>query len=202
MPLFPLHTVLFPGGTLNLRIFEERYLNLIRHCSHDVCGFIVVLIRQGREVKDIPTLYDIGTLATIVDFGDLPGGLLGITVQGTRRFRIHGVRSRPDGLLLGHGELLPVDAPPPLPQHLAVLDDLLELLAGTNPINIPRNDHSNHQSSAEKGGVEKSRDSAALAWRLGERLQVPNHEKQALLEMHDPLLRLEFIGELLSLSPM
>ncbi|MBF0137281.1 MAG: LON peptidase substrate-binding domain-containing protein [Magnetococcales bacterium] len=196
LPLFPLHTVLFPGGVLKLRIFEERYLNLIRQCGRDHTGFVVVLIRKGREVGDtLPVLHDVGTLATIVDFDHLPEGLLGITAQGQRRFRIHAVRSRPDGLLLGSGEFLSMDPWQAIPDSFVILKDLLEVLAGTSRESFPKKNRPDNDAPGMQNGQEIiSQDAASLAWRLCEHLLVPNPEKQAVLEMHDPLARLEQVG--------
>ena len=89
IPLFPLGTVLFPGGPLPLRIFEARYIDLVRRCMREGSGFGVVLILDGTEAGDTPAqICDVGTYARIVDFSGEPGGLLGIEARGERRFRI------------------------------------------------------------------------------------------------------------------
>ena len=89
IPLFPLGTVLFPGGPLPLRIFEARYIDLVRRCMRENSGFGVVLLTDGPEAGDGPTATsDVGTYARIVDFSGQPDGLLGIEARGERRFRI------------------------------------------------------------------------------------------------------------------
>jgi len=88
IPLFPLNTVLFPGGLLSLRVFERRYLDLVRDCARNGGGFGVCLILQGREVGEAAVPAAIGTLAHIVDFYTQPDGLLGICVNGGRRFHV------------------------------------------------------------------------------------------------------------------
>src|SRR6185503_20499344 len=82
IPLFPLNTVLFPGGPLPLRIFEPRYVDMVRYCMRERAPFGVVLIRAGTEVGQVTSAADVGTSARIVDFFQLPDGLLGITCVG------------------------------------------------------------------------------------------------------------------------
>ena len=88
LPLFPLHTVLFPGGPLSLRIFETRYLDMVRRCLKEQGTFGVVLILEGAEAGAVATVADIGTSARLVDFDTLPDGLLGVVCVGERRFRV------------------------------------------------------------------------------------------------------------------
>ena len=85
--LFPLNIVLFPDGPLPLRIFETRYVDMVRRCLREDHGFGVVLIREGNEVGPAET-YDVGTIAKITDFNQLPDGLLGLSCVGQQRFRI------------------------------------------------------------------------------------------------------------------
>ena len=88
LPLFPLQTVLFPGGRLPLRIFEARYLDLVSRCLRDEGPFGVCLIRRGTEAGAPAEFFPLGTSARIVDWGQLADGLLGITVHGEQRFRV------------------------------------------------------------------------------------------------------------------
>ena len=104
VPLFPLRTVLFPGGPLPLRIFEQRYLDMISSCLKRDEPFGVVLIRSGSEVGSAE-VYDSGTLARITDWYQGSDGLLGITATGTDRFRIRSSSRQPDGLLIGDVEI-------------------------------------------------------------------------------------------------
>ena len=82
IPLFPLNTVLFPDGLLPLRIFEPRYVDMISECLKSGTGFGVCLISDGQETGQAASIYEIGTLANIVDFQTEEDGLLGITVLG------------------------------------------------------------------------------------------------------------------------
>src|ERR1700716_2112001 len=97
-PLFPLNTVLFPGGPLPLRIFETRYVDMVRHCMRERCAFGVVLIRAGAEVGAVADTAAVGTTARIVDFNSMPDGLLGITCVGERKLRVLRRWQQDDGL--------------------------------------------------------------------------------------------------------
>jgi len=88
IPLFPLNAVLFPGGSLPLRIFEARYIDLVRNCMRSGDGFGIVLIVEGPEAGGPAQTCDVGTYARIIDFSQQPDGLLGIHAVGERRFRI------------------------------------------------------------------------------------------------------------------
>ena len=126
IPLFPLGTVMFPGGPLALRIFEARYIDLVRRCMRDSSGFGIVLIREGQEAGGPAVTYDVGTLARIVDFSQQPDGLLGIRAMGERRFRILERRRARDGLNLADVEWLPVEAEVPLPAEFAELGPAID----------------------------------------------------------------------------
>src|SRR3954466_4107495 len=82
IPLFPLHTVLFPGGPLPLRIFETRYTDMVRRCMREQLPFGVLMIEEGEEAGDVATTVAVGCSARIADFDTLSGGLLGISCVG------------------------------------------------------------------------------------------------------------------------
>ena len=88
VPIFALGTVLFPGGVLPLRIFEPRYLDMIKRCMANGTPFGVCSIKQGREVGQAAGIRDYGTLAHITDFDLLEDGLLGIEARGGERFEV------------------------------------------------------------------------------------------------------------------
>jgi Lon protease-like protein len=91
IPLFPLNSILFPKGRISLQIFESRYVDMIRQCMKDQCGFGVVLIEKGNEVASLGQKLDIhrvGTYCGVVDWNQLPSGLLGVTVEGQITFKI------------------------------------------------------------------------------------------------------------------
>jgi Lon protease-like protein len=171
VPLFPLNTVLFPGGPLPLRIFEPRYLDMISACMKQDAPFGVLLIRDGAETGSATT-WSIGTLARVTDWYQGSDGILGITAVGTDRFRLLSADRQEDGLNVGEIELLsppPVEDVPPefasLPPILeTVLDDLGRLYAD----------------------LERSPgDARWVAWRFAEILPISLQEKQAFLESDD-----------------
>lgn len=132
MPLFPLSGVLLPHGRMPLQIFEQRYLDLVRDCSRDDRPFGVVWIRRGSEVaergKASPDLGDYGTTARIVDWDQLPNGLLGITIEGVERFDLHRTEVAADGLVLGEITMRPGPEPAPFSDVWVPLRDVLQSL--------------------------------------------------------------------------
>jgi Lon protease-like protein len=109
IPLFPLSSTLVPYGLMPLQIFEQRYLDLVANCMKHGTGFGVVWLRRGVEVAgegiDTPDLGDYGTYARIIDFDQLPNGLLGITIQGHERFHVGEVWRENDGLICAQVEM-------------------------------------------------------------------------------------------------
>src|SRR5690349_15995481 len=184
MPLFPLNTVLFPGGPLPLRIFETRYVDMVRHCMRERCPFGVVLIRAGAEVGAVADTAEVGTSARIVDFNPMPDGLLGISCIGERKFRVTRRWQESNGLNVADITMLPEDERVSLPGeflHLGallrkVLPELGELYA-TTPM--------------------RPDDAAWVGYRLAEILPVSLSEKQQCLEIDDPLVRLARLDPLI-----
>lgn len=125
IPLFPLNTVLFPGGPLPLRLFEPRYLDMVSRCLKHDTPFGVVLIREGQEAGPATT-FDVGTLATVIDWYQGSDGLLGITAKGADRFRLLEAHRQHDGLNVGSIEVLPVHPPMALPESYRALAQILE----------------------------------------------------------------------------
>ncbi len=177
LPLFPLHAVLFPGGPLALRIFEPRYVDMVRRCFREQGEFGVVLIIEGEETGAAGTIASIGTTARLVDFDPLPDGLLGITCLGARRFRLHGRSQQGDGLNVGEVEFLAPETHCPLPIELAHLADLLRDV-------LPK-------LGRAYAHIDEGYDSAGwVANRWAEVLPLEPGEQLQLLELDDPLLRL------------
>jgi hypothetical protein len=180
IPLFPLGTVLFPGGPLPLRIFEARYIDLVRRCMRDGSGFGVVLIREGAEAGGPALTFDVGTYARIVDFSQQPDGLLGVRANGERRFRILERRRARDGLNLADVEWLPDELRQPLPEEFAELAPALDAILT--------------QVGEPYASLERQVDDAAwVAGRLAEVLPIPAAHKQHCLELDDPVERLRFL---------
>lgn len=183
IPLFPLGTVLFPGGPLPLRIFEARYTDLVSRCLRDGSGFGVVLIREGVEAGGPALTFDVGTYARIVDFSQQPDGLLGIRAIGERRFRILERRRARDGLNVADVEWLPEECEAPLPEEFAELGPALDTLLAQ--MGEPYAELERHPGVA-----------AWVAGRLAEILPIPPGHKQHCLELDDPVERLRFLRPL------
>lgn len=183
IPIFPLNTVLFPGGPLPLRIFESRYIDMISNCMKSDSPFGVLLIKDGREAG-VATTFEVGTLAKVVDFYQGSDGLLGITALGQQRFRLLSSEQQHDGLNIGEVELLEAEAPMPVPsdyEGLAkilanVLDDLGRLYA------IEGREYDN---------------AVWLTYRFIEILPIDLRQKQQSLESSDTMVRLQLVTRLL-----
>jgi Lon protease-like protein len=178
IPLFPLNTVLFPGGPLQLRIFEQRYLDMISRCAQQQTSFGVVAIKEGAEVG-AATTFAVGTLAQIVDFDREPDGLLGITAAGGGSFAVEQVSRKPDGLYVGEVTLWEPDVVTPLP---AAHGQLAELTRTLLPLDV-----------RYRGMPTAYEDAAWVGYRLAELLPLPLGAKQKLLETRDALARLDYL---------
>jgi len=132
LPLFPLSGVLLPFGRIPLQIFEQRYLDLVRDCMKSGTDFGVVWIRRGAEVAQrgrvAPDLGDYGTCARIVDWDQLPNGLLGITIEGAARFELYETATRANGLVVGEVQLRDAQSPAPMLDAWQPLLDVLRSL--------------------------------------------------------------------------
>jgi uncharacterized protein len=185
VPLFPLSTVLYPGGQLQLRIFEPRYLDLVRECTRSGSSFGVCLILDGREVGEPARPAAVGTLARITDFSHREDGLLGIATEGGERFRVQTTRVRSDGLLRGEVELWPQEVAQQVPVEFALLQTILERLIETmGP----------HWQRAPRSAYD---DAGWVGFRLAELLPLAGEEQQQLLEMTDPIQRLAALRDIL-----
>lgn len=185
LPLFPLASVLFPGGQLQLRIFEPRYLDLVRECTRYGTGFGVCLILQGSEAGDPAVPAAIGTVARITDFHRDESGLLGIVATGGPRFRVARSRVRSDGLLRGDAELWPEEPELPVPVEFALLQSILERLVETM---------APHWKQAPRSAYD---DASWLGLRLAELLPLDAAEQQQMLELSDPIARLQELRDIL-----
>lgn len=186
LSLFPLRTVLLPGASLGLRVFEPRYLDLVRECGRTGAGFGVCLILEGEETGAPATSAAFGTEALIEDFGSDASGLLTLRVRGARRFRVQHVRVRDNGRQVA--EVSWCDADPV--DHLRPEHGLLAVLL---------------QSLLDRFGGEHAMAPSALlddaswvSWRLAELLPLQDARRLELLQLDDPHQRLE---RLISLLP-
>ena len=182
LPLFPLRTVLFPGGVLPLRIFEPRYVDMIGACMKRGSGFGVVLIRTGVEARltpeeTQPDVFTVGTEARVVDFNQADNGLLGIVAHGGRKFMVHQTEEQDNHLMVGEVEFLSEE---PLGELLPEHDALVEVLKQLT-------DH----PLVKKLDIKVSFDEArSVSHRLADLLPIEPEIKQALLQLQWPRERL------------
>ncbi|NJO13347.1 MAG: peptidase S16 [Gammaproteobacteria bacterium] len=184
IPLFPLKAVLFPGGPLPLRIFEPRYVDMVGRCMREDSGFGVVLIREGEETGPAQ-FHEVGTLARVVDFSQLPEGLLGLSTLGERRFRVREHHLQSDGLNVGEIEWLADEPPAELPaqyRHLA------EVLAKVLP---ELGEHYTHVAPQPD-------DASWVGYRLAEILPLTPESRQFCLELEEPIERLRLLDALIT----
>jgi Lon protease-like protein len=185
IPLFPLGTVLFPGGHLPLRIFERRYIDMVRECSsRDFC-FGVCLINNPEGSKTPATHHRMGTMAKIIDFSTLEDGLLGIVASGQQKCVIQQTRMRDNGLLMARVQALDEESPVDMPDQYSVLS----MIAGRFMEQLGKNYPSFQPDCLQ--------DANWVAYRLAELLPLESSEKQMLLQTGDALERLQILLEVL-----
>jgi hypothetical protein len=185
IPLFPLRSVLFPGGLLPLRIFEQRYLKMVRDCARNETGFGVCLIREGEEAVSPVKTTEIGTHARIVDWYTLEDGLLGVSAVGTVRFVVDTSWQEDDGLFRARVNVLPEPAPHRLPEAYSLLAEVLGRFMEKVGHQYP---------SWSEDCLE---DAVWVGYRLAELLPLAGIEKQHLLELSDPMERLQSLVDVL-----
>lgn len=185
-PLFPLQTVLVPGAALGLRVFETRYLDLVRDCGRSGTGFGICLILDGDEAGAPAAPAAVGTEARIEDFGTTEDGLLMLRVRGGRRFHVRQTQTRSNGLIVADVEWCEPDPDDELRPEHGLLGNVLQQAI--------------EQAGGEFAKVPPSRfdDAAWVGWRLAELLPLSNLQRQMLLQENDPHARLD---RLLALMP-
>jgi hypothetical protein len=187
IPLFPLNSVLFPKGRISLQIFESRYVDMVRQCLKDHSGFGIVLIETGSEVAKTGQKLDIhrtGTYCEVVDWNQLPNGLLGITAEGRSTFRIMETWRETNNLCKAMVTFRPQDSIAAEAVEVGEeFEEYVELLRGL----------SRHPAIEELKLDMSFENLREVAWRLSELLPIGNREKQALLEQSDPIARLQQI---------
>jgi len=184
VPLFPLNTVLFPGGPLPLRIFEPRYLTMVSDCVQNDAPFGVLLIKEGGETGPATT-YEVGTLARISDWYQGSDGVLGVTAVGEHRFRVVSSFREASGLNVGSIEILSDEPAMPLPHEYRAMPDIL---AGV------LDDLGRLYESLER----HMDDASWVTSRFVEILPLELEDKQLCLESNDPAERLRIVQALLN----
>ena len=189
VPIFPLNTVLFPGGLLPLKVFETRYMDMSRDCLRHDRPFGVCLIKEGKEVGAPATPEPVGCLARITGWDMQQLGLLQLIAQGGRRFRVAAKRIRADGLIVADVALLAEPADAPVAEKFGACRQLLERIVAEH----------GERLFAKPFLLDSS---AWVGARLAEVLPLPAAARQALLELDDALERLEILQRLLAESAL
>jgi uncharacterized protein len=189
LPLFPLQTVLFPDGLLELKIFETRYLDLMARCMREQTPFGVVGLRSGGEARvsgAAVALFDVGTLAELIDVDSPEANILLVRCRGTQRFMLGATRQEADGLWIGDASPLADDAlVAPSATHANVVKSLVDAVATLSA------------QGAEPFLQPHRFDSAGwVANRWCEILPLPIDAKHRLLSL-DPLSRLDIVDSLM-----
>lgn len=194
IPLFPLGTALFPGGFIALKIFEARYLDMMKRCLREKTPFGVVSIldNQASDADATPAtnLSSIGTLATLEEFDAIQPALYMTKSYGTQRFRVLEIKQESDGLWMGQVELIDADPDIPLPKEhekiAALLNEIISIitsedLLGDRAFKAPAN----------------LNDCGWVSNRLAELLPIPLSQKNHLLAQINPRIRLDLISEII-----
>jgi len=181
LSLFPLSNPLFPGQTLSLQIFEPRYLSLVSRCLKHEETFGVVQIREGREVGQPPLIFQFGVEARIVDFNQLDNGLLGITIEGVRKFVVEATAIEDDTSMTANIRWLNEESITAIPERFDGLVELLQQLQQHPAVSVLK--------------LEPAQSSRDLGWQLCQLLPLSAPDKIALLSLDDPELRLEHLAE-------
>lgn len=185
LPLFPLRSLLFPHGQLELRLFEPRYLDMVSRCMRDRTGFGVVLLDEGKEAGTAQSFFNIGTEAHIVDWDQGEDGLLHIRTEGARRFVVESSDTQSDNLVVAEVSWLPEPAQQLVPDEYAYLAEFLDNLAERAGLPPPL-------APEERGHA------TLLGYRLAELLPLDARTKVELLASGDPVARLRHFDDLLA----
>jgi len=188
--LFPLQAVLFPGGLLRLKVFEARYLDLIAECLREQRPFGVVALRSGSEAGKSRRKVEfeaIGTLAELIDVDSEQPNILQVRCRGTQRFSLSSPTLRDDGLWVAETTLWPDDDT--LAPSATLLDTVRGLASAIAAL----------KSSNAPPFLEPYRfdDAAWVGNRWCEILPIPQAAKQKLMELTDPMVRLQLVDDFL-----
>ncbi|MFX4227735.1 MAG: LON peptidase substrate-binding domain-containing protein [Porticoccaceae bacterium] len=180
LPLFPLSQPLFPGLRLDLQIFEQRYLKLVRSSMREDLPFGICAISEGSEAGVAASLYSIGVEVKIMDFGQLENGLLSITVQGDRRFSIVETEIDPDGLIRAQVQYMEQDEDEAIPDWCSGLAELYSELR-------------NHPEVYRRLPEIEEINCVGLSNGLAQILPMSTEERIHCLSMKDAMDRLDFL---------
>ncbi|MEW6253592.1 MAG: LON peptidase substrate-binding domain-containing protein [Pseudomonadota bacterium] len=184
LPLFPLQTVVFPGGRLPLRVFEQRYIEMVKQAIAGNTPFGICAIREGQEVGTPAVPCEVGTLVHITDWDMPESGILHIDTQARERFVVRSTRTEPSGLIVGTVDAVSAEPAVAIPDDLALAVQILRHIVG--------------EFGADRFPAPLAFDDAAwVGFRLSEVLPLKLSVKQNLLEMNDSVTRLRILVEFL-----
>ena len=184
LPIFPLKLVIFPEGILPLRIFEPRYLQMVRDCAKNQQEFVVSSLDEKQTLNQSPDSSWVGTACQIIDFETMPDGLLGITARGTRRVMISKPDQQANALILASTETISEEPDSSLPDSFLEWSKILPLIT--------------KKRGGSYASQEHKLDSAHwVGARLAEYLPFELAHKQRILEIDYPLIRLEYLQDIL-----
>jgi len=184
LPLFPLQTVVFPGGRLPLRVFEQRYIEMVKQAIAGNTPFGICAIREGQEVGTPAVPCEVGTLVHITDWDMPESGILHIDTLARERFVVRSTRTEQSGLIVGTVDAVSAEPAAAIPDDLALGVQILRHIVG--------------EFGADRFPAPLAFDDAAwVGFRLSEVLPLKLSVKQNLLEMNDSVTRLRILVEFL-----
>lgn len=184
LPLFPLNAVVFPGGRLPLRIFEQRYLDMVKQAIADDTPFGICAIREGAETGAPAVPYTVGTRVHVTDWDMPQAGILHIDTQAEERFVVRSTRTEPGGLLTGSVEAVSAEPASAIPAELELAVEILRHIIG-------------EYGTAHFPAPHEFDNAVWVGFRLSEVLPLKLSVKQNLLEMNDSAMRLRILTEFL-----
>lgn len=184
LPLFPLNAVVFPGGRLPLRIFEQRYLDMVKQAIADDTPFGICAIREGAETGALAVPYTVGTRVHVTDWDMPQAGILHIDTQAEERFVVRSTRTEPGGLLTGSVEAVSAEPASAIPAELELAVEILRHIIG-------------EYGTAHFPAPHEFDNAVWVGFRLSEVLPLKLSVKQNLLEMNDSAMRLRILTEFL-----
>lgn len=182
LPLFPLNTVVFPDGRLPLKIFEQRYLDMIKRAIAENAPFGICAIREGHEVGAPAVPYAVGTRVRVGEWDMPQTGILQVEVQAEERFVIRERRVASDGLIVGTVDDVSAEAPAAIPPDLTLTVEVLR--------HVIREHGETHFPAPHDFG-----NAVWVGYRLSEVLPLKLSARQDLLEMNDSVTRLRILAE-------
>lgn len=184
LPLFPLNTVVFPGGRLSLRVFEQRYLDMVKQAIADDAPFGICAIREGSETGTPAVPHTVGTQVRVTDWDMPETGILHVDTCAAERFVIRDIRTEPSGLLVGTVDAISSEAPAAIPDELGLAVEILRHIVG-------------EYGDAHFPPPHAFDDAVWVGYRLSEVLPLKLSTRQNLLEMNDSVTRLRIVTEFL-----